>query len=77
MACRVCSEVLGIAMAQRAWGDLKRTKDGRSAIMGGDSTKMRSIVYTSTRLTQKRAQQVENDKIGLNANNMFGEDDMK
>ena len=64
-------------MAERAWGDLKRVKDGRRAGMGGDSTEMRSIIYTSANLTLKKAQQVENDRIGLNANNMFGEDDMK
>ena len=77
VACRVCSKVLGIGMAERAWGDLTRIKDGRRAGMGGDSTEMRSIIYTSARLTHKRAQQVENDRIGLNANNMFGEDNMK
>ena len=28
VACRVCSNVLGIGMAERAWGDLKLVKGG-------------------------------------------------
>ena len=77
VACRVCSKPLGIGMAERAWGDLKSIKHGKRARLGGESTEMRSIIYTSANLTQKKAQQVENDRIGRNANNMFGEDDMK
>ena len=77
MACRVCSKPLGIGMAERAWGDLKLVKQGQRTNLGGESTEMRSIIYTSANLTLKKAQQVENDRIGLNANNMFGEDDMK
>ena len=64
-------------MAERAWGDLKLIKHGRRATMGGESTEMRSIIYTSARLAREQAQQVENDRMGFNANNMFGEDDMK
>ena len=77
VACRVCSKPLGIGMAERAWGDLKTIKHGKRSKLGGESTEMRSIIYTSAHLTQKKAQQVENDKIGRNANNMFGQDDMK
>ena len=77
MAYRVCSKVLGIGMAERAWGYLKLIKDGRRASMGGESTEMRSIIYTSAKLARQQAQQVENDRIGFKANNMFGEDDMK
>ena len=77
VACRVCSKVLGIGMAERAWGDLKLIKDGNRAAMGGESTELRSIIYTSAMLARQQAQQVENDRIGFKANNMFGEDDMK
>ena len=77
VACRVCSKVVGIGMAERAWGDLKLIKDGNRSGLGGDSTEMRSIIYTSAKLARQQAQQVENDRMGFNANNMFGEDDMK
>ena len=77
VACRVCSKVLGIGMAERAWGDLKLVKSGNRAIMVGDSTEKSSIIYTSARLVSHRAQQVENDRVGYKANNMFGDDDMK
>ena len=45
--------------------------------MGGDSVKMRSISYTIARLNRKRVRQIENDRVGNNENNMFGDDDMK
>ena len=77
VACRVCSKVLGIGMAERAWGDLKLVKGGRRSSMGSDSTEMRSVIYTSARLSRQYTKQEENNKIGINANNMFGDDDMK
>ena len=77
VACRVCSKVLGIGMAERAWGDLKLVKGGRRSSMGSESTEMRSIIYTSARLSRQYTKQEENNKIGINANNMFGDDDMK
>ena len=32
VACRICSKVLGIGMAERAWGALKISKDGRRVV---------------------------------------------
>ena len=77
VACRVCSKVLGIGMAERAWGSLKIIKDGRRSHMNGTSTEMRSIVYTSARLEQQQILREENERIDTEReNNMFGDDDL-
>ena len=77
VACRVTSKVLGIGMAERAWGALKIIKDGRRAHLSGESTEMRSIVYTSARLEQQRIVREEAEKIDKESeNNMFGDDDL-
>lgn len=77
VACRVTSKVLGIGMAERAWGALKIIKDGRRSHLSGDSTEMRSIVYTSARLEQQRIIREEAEKIDKESeNNMFGDDDL-
>ena len=77
VACRVCSKVLGIGMAERAWGSLKIIKDGRRSHMNGTSTEMRSIVYTNARLEQQRILREENERIDTEReNNMFGDDDL-
>ena len=78
VACRVCSKVLGIGMAERAWGALKLIKDGRRAHLSGESTEMRSIVYTSARMEQQRIIREEAERIDtVRENNMFGDDDLR
>ena len=64
-------------MAKRAWGGLKLVKGGRRSFIDSESTEMRSIIYTSARLSHQYTKQEENNKIGINANNMFRDDDMK
>ena len=63
VACRVCSKVLGIGMAERAWGALNIIKDGRRAHLSGESTEMCLIAYISARLEQQRIVREEAERI--------------
>ena len=44
-ACRVCSKILGIGSAERAWGDVKKIKTDRRAHLSAKATKMQATIY--------------------------------
>jgi hypothetical protein len=44
-ACRVCSKILGIGSAERAWGDVKKIKTDRRAHLSATVTKMQATIY--------------------------------
>ena len=45
VACIVCSKILGIGSAERAWGDVKHLKTDKRAHLGGNTTKMQATMY--------------------------------
>jgi hypothetical protein len=45
LACIVCSKILGIGSAERAWGDVKQHKNGQRANLGAEATKMTSTLF--------------------------------
>jgi hypothetical protein len=44
-ACRVCSKILSIGSAERAWGDVKKIKTDRRAHLSAKATKMQATIY--------------------------------
>jgi hypothetical protein len=44
-ACRVCSKILGIGSAERAWGDVKKIKTDRRAHLSAGATQMQATIY--------------------------------
>jgi hypothetical protein len=47
MACRVCSKILGIGSAERAWGDVKHLKTNKRSHISGDRVKKQATIYGS------------------------------
>jgi len=45
VACIVCSKILGIGSAERAWGDVKQLKTGKRGSLGGANTKMQATIF--------------------------------
>jgi hypothetical protein len=45
VACIVCSKILGIGSAERAWGNVKHLKTDKRAHLGGNTTKMQATMY--------------------------------
>jgi hypothetical protein len=45
VACRVCSKILGIGSAERAWGDVKHLKTDKRSHLSGDSIKMQATFF--------------------------------
>lgn len=46
-ACRVCSKILGIGSAERAWGDVKHLKTNKRSHISGDRVKKQATIYGS------------------------------
>jgi hypothetical protein len=44
-ACRVCSKILGIGSAERAWGDVKHIKKDNRAHLSGGATEKQATIY--------------------------------
>lgn len=77
VAVHVCSKLLGIGCAERAWGDVKGIKSGKRSHLGGGTTEMQSIIYTSAKMSEARLRQVEMEKIDAEDDDaMFGDDDI-
>jgi hypothetical protein len=47
LACRVCSKILGIGTAERAWGDVKHLKTNKRSHISGDRVKKQATIYGS------------------------------
>ena len=78
IACRVCSKPLGIGPFERSWGDVNNIKTGKRSHLGGESTKKRSVLYTTANIHDTRINRniMEHfDTEGINS--MFGGDDIK
>jgi hypothetical protein len=44
-ACRVCSKILGIGLAERSWGDVKHLKTNKRSHLSHDSIKKQATIY--------------------------------
>ena len=69
---------MGIGPCERSWGDVKNIKTWKRSLLGGKSTKKRSVLYTTANIHDARMNIniMENiDSEGPNA--MFGDDDIK
>lgn len=45
LACRVCSKIVGIGSAERAWGSVKKLKDNQRSHMGAKSVMKQATLY--------------------------------
>ncbi len=77
VACRITSKLCGIGPAERSWGGVKQVKDGKRSHLSGESTKKRSILLVSSKISQAqiKCERMENlDATRHNA--IFGDDDI-
>jgi hypothetical protein len=78
VGCKVCSPLPGIGPCERVWGGVKGIKCGNQALMSGESTEKRSIVYTSAVIMEARHKRDSQERLqGNTVNTLFGDDDMK
>ena len=78
VACLSCSPNPGIGPCERNWGGVKGIKFGNRTLMGADSIKKRSIVYTTALVSAARDKRDSNERIDVTgANAMFCDDDDK
>lgn len=47
LACRVCSKILGIGSAERAWGDVKHLKTNKRSHLSAKKVKMQATIFGS------------------------------
>ena len=78
VACRVTSKLCGIGAAERSWGGVKQIKDGKRSHLSGESTKKRSIIFVTAKITQSRIKCDRLDGLDATGNNkdMFTDDDI-
>ena len=62
VACRVTSQVLVIAAAERSWGDVDQIKSGKRFAIRSDESEKHSIFYTSACLESASIEQYHTDK---------------
>ncbi len=77
VACHVTSKLCGIGPAKKSWGAVNQVKNGKRSHLSGESTKKRSILFVSSKISQARikCEHMENlDATGHNA--MFGDNDI-
>ena len=78
VACLSCSPNPGIGPCKRNWGGVKGIKFDNRALMGVDSIKKTSIVYTMTLVSEAREKQYANEHMdAVGASAMFCDDDNK
>jgi hypothetical protein len=78
VGCKVTSPLTGIGPCERVWGGVKGIKCGTRALMSGEKTEKRSIVYTSAIISEARHQRDSKERLeGNTVNTIFGDDDMK
>jgi hypothetical protein len=54
LACRVCSKILGIGAAERAWGDVKHLKDGQRAHLQVNSLRKQTTLFGAACMDKAR-----------------------
>lgn len=78
VACLSCSPNPGIGPCERNWGGVKGIKFGNRTLMGADSIKKRSIVYTTAVVSAAREKRDANERIDVTGSSaMFCDDDDK
>ncbi len=66
----------GIGSAEQSWGNVKTVKNGKRAIIGGESLEKRAVLYTSAKLEE--AQLLRNSDASKDSDyDMFGNNDLK
>jgi hypothetical protein len=61
-ACRVCSKILGIGSAERAWGDVKHLKVNKRAHLSGERVKKQATIYGKSCIELAKFNREENLK---------------
>jgi hypothetical protein len=62
LACRVCSKIVGIGSAERAWGSVKKLKDNQRSHLGAESVMKQATLYGA--YCSKRAQEKKKETGG-------------
>jgi hypothetical protein len=73
LACRVCSKIVGIGSAERAWGAVKKLKDNQRSHLGAESVMKQSTLYGA--YCSQKAQEKKKDTGGTIT--CWQEDDFK
>jgi hypothetical protein len=77
VACCVTSKLCGIGPAERSWGRVKQVKDGKRSHLSGESTKKRSILFVSSKISQAQIKcECMEDLDAMGHNAMFGDNDI-
>lgn len=62
VACRVLSALLGIGVAERAWGAVKHLKSGKRSHLGADATRMQATIFGAACIERSRALKAEKEE---------------
>ena len=78
ISCILYSKHLGIGPCERSWGDVKKIKTGKRSYLGVESTKKRSVLYTTAKIHDARINRNIMENIDAeDTNEIFGDDDIK
>jgi hypothetical protein len=55
-ACRVCSKILGIGLAERSWGDVKTLKTNKHSHLSGECVKKQATIFGASCIEQAKYQ---------------------
>ncbi len=77
VACRVCSKLCEIGLAERAWATVKTIKTDKRSNLGGKSIEKRSVICITAKQQEGRLKLEQNEKIdAVGCTAMFGNDDI-
>jgi hypothetical protein len=62
VACRVLSALLGIGVAERAWGAVKHLKSGKRAHLGAEATRMQATIFGAACIEKSRTLKAEKEQ---------------
>lgn len=74
-ACRVCSKILGIGSAERAWGDVKHLKTDKRSHLSADRVKKQATIFGISCIAKAEAKIRYKDK-EKNNNNTYDNKDI-
>ena len=70
-------KILGIDGAEQAWGNVKTFKTDKRAHFVSKKTKMKSIIYTATKLFQAQTLWTEIEKLAEDRDAILGKEDAR
>ena len=73
VTCRILSTLLGIGVAERAWGAVKHLKNGQRSHLGAAATRMQATIFSASCIKKAQTLKVEKEQ----SKELWNDDDLE